>query len=77
MKAAGDMATATGSNSVVIGLSPMGVTQSCGDEELMADVHEDGKAAGDARDVTMAETADRTLPDIASDSNMRARARNN
>jgi len=52
-RAARDMAT--GSNRVVLGPRPQGVAEGGGDEEEMADVEEE-EAAGEARDVTMAET---------------------
>ena len=61
--AARDMAT--GSNRVVLGPRPQGVAGDGGDEQEMADVDEEEEAAGEARDVTMAEieTATRTVTD--------------
>ena len=63
-----DMATATGANSVALGPRPHGVLEGGGDgdEEELADVDEEEKAAGGARDNTMAkiETATRTATDI-------------
>jgi hypothetical protein len=60
----------TGSNRVVLGPRPQGVAEGGGDEEEMADVDEE-EAAGEARDVTMAETenetATRTTTDIATE----------
>jgi len=58
---------AMGSNRVVLGSTPWGVAEGGGDEEEMADVDEKEEAAGEERDVTMAETetetATRTLTD--------------
>ena len=51
---------ATGSNRVVLGPRPQGVAEGGGDEEEMADVDEEEEAAGEARDVTLAETETET-----------------
>jgi hypothetical protein len=63
-RAARDMAT--GSNRVVLGPRPQGVAEGGGDEEEMADVDEE-EAAGEARDVTMAETETETATRTATD----------
>ena len=67
MSAARDMVT--GSNRVVLGPRPQGVTEGGGDkEEEMADVdEEEEEAAGEARDVTMAETATETATRTVTD----------
>jgi hypothetical protein len=61
---------ATGSNRAVLGPRPQRVAEGGGDEEEMADVDEE-EAAGEARDVTMAEpeteTATRTATDTETD----------
>jgi hypothetical protein len=57
---------ATGSNRVVLGPRPQGVADGGGDEEVMGDVDE-GEAAGEARDVTMAETETETATRTATD----------
>jgi hypothetical protein len=57
--AARDMAT--GSNTVVLGPRHLGVAEGREDEEQMADVDEtEEEAAGDSRDVIMAETETET-----------------
>jgi hypothetical protein len=53
---------ATGSNRVVLGPRPQGVAEGGGDEEEMADVDEE-ETAGEARDITMAETETETATD--------------
>jgi hypothetical protein len=63
-RAARDMAT--GSNRVVLGPRHQGVAERGGDEEEMADVNEE-EAAGEARDVTMAETETDTATRTATD----------
>ena len=65
--AAQDMAT--GSNSVMLGSRPQGVAEGGGDEEEdMADVdEEEEEAAGEARDITMAETKTETATRTATD----------
>ena len=57
---------ATGSNRVVLGPRPQGVAEGGGDEEEMADVDQE-EAAGEARDVTMAETETETATRTATD----------
>jgi len=76
--AAWDMATATGSNRVALGLRPQGVAEGGGDEEEMVDVDEEEEAAGGARDITMAETetATRIAPDTETETETGAQATN-
>jgi len=57
---------ATGSNRVVLGPRPQGVAEGWGDEEELADVDEE-EAAGEATDVTMAETGTETATRTATD----------
>ena len=73
-----DMAMATGSNRLALGLRPPGVAEGGGDEEEMADVDEAEESAGVARDITMAETetATRTTTDTESETEMGALATN-
>jgi len=59
---------ATGSNRVVLGPRPQGVVEGGGDEEDRADVdEEEEEAAGEARDVTRADTETETSPRTATD----------
>lgn len=54
--AACDIATAAGGNSVVCGSSLNGVADGRGDQEEMADVDMEQNAAGEARDMMMAQS---------------------
>jgi len=74
MSAAWDIATAMGSNRVVLGPRPQGVEDGGGDQEEIADVDKDEEAVGEARDDTMAETesAIRTATDTETETEMGA-----
>jgi len=76
--ASADRDMATGSNRVVLGPRPQGVAGGGRDEEEMADVDEEEEAAGEARDVTMAEieTATRTVTDTETETETGAQATN-